>query len=134
MQQPSVREVLVATDFSEQCDAAVGLASAYARRFGARLHILHVLSQGDVDVARMLTDAATGAGADVPVMVASESGDPADVIVRHARRHAIDLIVIGTHGRRGMSRMLLGSVASRVLREAPCPVLAVPPRVLVSAP
>jgi nucleotide-binding universal stress UspA family protein len=123
----AVREVLVATDFSEQGEAAVALAALYARRFGARVHVLHVLMPGDTDVTRLLADAAASMGPDLPVVVASEAGEPGDVIVRHAKRHAIDLIVVGTHARRGMSRMLLGSVATRVLQTAPCPVLAVPP-------
>ena len=125
--ETAVREVLVATDFSEQAEAAVALAATYARRFGARVHVLHVLAPGDTDVTQLLADAAASVGPDVPVVVASEAGEPGDVIVRHAKRHAIDLIVVGTHGRRGMSRVLLGSVANRVLQTAPCPVLAVPP-------
>jgi nucleotide-binding universal stress UspA family protein len=52
-------------------------------------------------------------------------GDPADTIVRFARRRRVELIVMGTHGRAGLPRMLLGSVAEKVLRLAPCPVLAV---------
>jgi hypothetical protein len=62
----------------------------------------------------------------VPVVAAVESGVPAARIVDYARRHDIDLIVMGSHGRTGFSRALLGSVAERVVRLAPCPVLTVP--------
>ena len=62
----------------------------------------------------------------VPVVTAVESGAPAAAIVEYASRSRIDLIVIGTHGRTGVTRTLLGSVAERVVRTAPCPVLAVP--------
>ena len=64
----------------------------------------------------------------IPVVIASAPGDPAEEIVRYATAHDIDLIVLGTHGRTGLSRVLLGSVAERVIRTAPCPVLAVPGR------
>jgi len=124
------REILVATDFSDEAEAAVRVAIDQARRLGARLHIFHVLSSGEVDVTRLLADATALGGPDVPVTVASTSGDPATEILRYARAHAIDLIVVGTHGRSGFSRALLGSVADRVLRGAACPVLAVPSRAL----
>jgi hypothetical protein len=58
--------------------------------------------------------------------VRAPAGDAANEIARYAREHGVDLIVIGTHGRTGMSRALLGSVAERVIRTAPCPVLVVP--------
>jgi hypothetical protein len=60
-------------------------------------------------------------------VVASYRGDAADEIVRYAGGHGIDLIVLGTHGRTGVSNLLAGSVTERVIRSAPCPVLAVPP-------
>jgi rhodanese-related sulfurtransferase len=74
----------------------------------------------------LLADAVTEADADVPVTMACTGGDPAEEIVRYAGRHPIDLIVVGSHGRTGFSRLLLGSVAERVVRTAPCPVLTVP--------
>jgi hypothetical protein len=66
-------------------------------------------------------------GSSIPVLVASQRGDAAEEIVRYARGHNIHLIVLGTHGRTGVSRVLMGSVAERVIRTAPCPVLTVPP-------
>jgi nucleotide-binding universal stress UspA family protein len=123
-------QILVATDFSDEAEAALRVAIDHARRVGARLHIFHVLSGAEVEVTSLLADATALAGPDVPVTVASTRGDPAAEILRYARGHAIDLIVLGTHGRTGFSRALLGSVADRVLRGAACPVLAVPPRAL----
>jgi len=119
-------EVLVATDFSDSGDSAVHVAVQYARVLRGRLHLLHVLSADEVEVTRLLADAAAQAGPDVPVTMSAPHGDPADEILRYADRHAIDLIVVGTHGRTGFSRMLLGSVAERVVRGAARPVLVVP--------
>jgi nucleotide-binding universal stress UspA family protein len=59
------------------------------------------------------------------VVLAAEVGDVADEILRYAARQEISLIVCGTHGRRGVAHVLLGSVAERIVREAPCPVLTV---------
>jgi nucleotide-binding universal stress UspA family protein len=131
---PPVREILVATDFSDEAEAALRRAVDYARRFGARLHLLHVFAAGEVEVTRLLADATALAGPDVPVTVSSTGGDPAQEILRYAERHPIDLIVVGTHGRSGVSRVLLGSVAERVLRGARCPVLAVPSRAVTAGP
>jgi nucleotide-binding universal stress UspA family protein len=128
-----VREVLVATDFSDEAEAALRHAIDYARRFGAHLHLLHVFSRGEVEVTRLLADAAALAAPGVPVIVSSTGGDPAEEILRYAQRHPIDLIVVGSRGRTGFSRMLLGSVAERVLRGATCPVLTVPSGALAAA-
>jgi nucleotide-binding universal stress UspA family protein len=125
----SIREILAATDFSEIADEAVRAARQHAERFGARLHLLHVRQTGEEgDAARRLARSSEGPVATIPVVVRSPAGDPAEELARYAREHAIDLVVVGTHGRTGMSRALLGSVAERVIRSAPCPVLAVPPR------
>ena len=121
-----VEVVLVATDFSDSAEAALAVAVQYARVLHARLHLLHIFSAEEIDVTRLLAEAAAKAGPDVPVPVAGTSGDPAEEILRYATRHPIDLIVVGTHGRTGVSRVLLGSVAERVVRGARCPVLVVP--------
>ena len=125
-----VREILIATDFSEEGDAALELAIEYARRFDARLHVFHVFSSEEADVTRLLADTAARARGRVIVEVASTGGDPADEILAYAAAHSIDLIVVGTHGRSGLSRVLLGSVAERVLRGSACPVLGVPGRMV----
>lgn len=119
-------QILVATDFSDSAEAAFGVAVQYARALHARLHLLHIFSAGEFEVTRLLADMAAKAGADVPVTVAGAGGDPAEEILRYAERRPIDLIVVGTHGLTGVSRLLLGSVAERVVRGARCPVLVVP--------
>jgi nucleotide-binding universal stress UspA family protein len=123
---PEVREILFATDFSPSSDAAARVAAAYARGLGARLHILHVAASKAGAAPSLLSPAADWLGADVPVRTAVRRGVPAAQIVRYARRAGIDLIVVGSHGRTGVTRALLGSVAERVARTAPCPVLTVP--------
>ena len=124
----AVREVLVATDFSEASQAAIRVAHRYAGAFGARLHIFHVIVPGETGITEIFAALATELGAAVPLVVASHSGDAAEEIVRYATLRGVDLIVLGSHGRTGFSRTLLGSVAERVTRTAPCPVLTVPPR------
>jgi nucleotide-binding universal stress UspA family protein len=77
-------------------------------------------------VTQLLADAVAEVGPEVPVSLTATGGDPADQILRYAGLHPIDLIVVGTHGRTGVGRALLGSVAERVVRGARCPVLVVP--------
>jgi nucleotide-binding universal stress UspA family protein len=127
--------IIVATDFSDASEAALRVAADYARRLEAPLHVFHAVSPGEMDVTRLLADAATAAGPHVHVTMASAGGDAAQAIFGYAHRHAARLIVVGTHGRSGISRLLLGSVVDRLLRHAPCPVLAVPaPRAVVGVP
>ncbi len=118
--------ILVPTDFSDGADAALDVAARYARALGGRLHLLHIFAMGQVDVTRLLAEAAARVGAGVAVTVASTRGELAVGILRYARRHPIDLIVVGTHGHVDASRERLGSVADRVVRGARCPVLVVP--------
>lgn len=119
-------QILVATDFSESAEAALGVAAEYARVLDARIDLLHVARTAGVDVTRPLKDVAAKLGRHVPMTFACGTGDPAEEILRYAACHSIDLIVLGTHGRTGVSRLLLGSVAERVIRGAACPVLVVP--------
>jgi nucleotide-binding universal stress UspA family protein len=126
MASSDVREILVATDFSETSDAAVRVAHAYARAFEARLHVFHVSWPEELGLTKLFAALVADLGQTVPVLAASQRGDAADEIVRYATGHGVDLIVLGTHGRTGVSRLLLGSVAERVIRTAPCPVLTVP--------
>src|SRR6185295_7251497 len=104
------------------------VAHAYAKAFGARLHVFHVTWPDELGVTALFAGLVAELGTVVPIVVASQRGDAADEIVRYARDHGIQLIVLGTHGRTGVSRVLLGSVAERVIRTAPCPVLTVPER------
>jgi universal stress protein A len=142
-----IRSILVPTDFSEHSQTAVRYACALAERLGAGLHLLHVLSDimpvgpdpmlapvmppeyfRETEAASMealgrLLDPSWGKPASVESSV--RWGSAVDVIVDHATTHPTDLIVISTHGRTGLSHVLLGSVAERIVREAPCPVLTI---------
>ena len=129
--------ILVPTDFSAPSDAALEYARTLARRFGAGLHVLHLLENeflrpvvadpqalNTAALRRLqerLTDDDRRRLHAIPVV--EQSDDPADEIVSYGRTEDIDLIVMGTHGRRGMAHFLMGSVAEKVLRTAPCPVL-----------
>ncbi|MFN7972619.1 MAG: universal stress protein [Acidobacteriota bacterium] len=123
--QREPRDILMATDFSDQSEQALRVAADYARCMGARLHVLHVGSEIDA-----VAHTERWAGDRLPGTTMSwvvEPGRPADAIVRYATDHDIGMIVVGTHGRTGFSHALLGSVAEKVARTAPCPVLTVPP-------
>jgi nucleotide-binding universal stress UspA family protein len=118
-------QILVATDFSALAADAVHVAAEYARRFDARLHVVHVAwpEPGPDTHAKVERIAAAHAPAVGSVRVGLV---PAAEIVHYAEDHDIDLIVVGTHGRTGFTRALVGSVAERVVRTARCPVLTVP--------
>jgi universal stress protein A len=120
------RTILVPTDFSDTAEAAARVARAYAAVLSASVHLLHVARRDEEATTVLLTGEANGFGSGISVTSAVRFGDPAHAIVEYARGHGIDLIVMGTHGRTGVSRALLGSVAERVVRSAPCPVLTVP--------
>jgi nucleotide-binding universal stress UspA family protein len=140
--------ILVPSDFGAASDAALSCAKELASRFDARLFLLHIVEDPtatgmwtpDVYIAasaerrdtllRDATDRLESAlslndrerfNASIDVRV----GRAADGIAEFAREKTIDLIVMGTHGRRGLAHMFLGSVAERVVRTAPCPVLTV---------
>jgi nucleotide-binding universal stress UspA family protein len=125
--------ILAATDFSAPSDAALAEARRLARSLGASLHVLHVVDNmfmrvvladpRDYETAarRQLQDRVP-AGDQVTLAV-ERSDEPADEITSYARVHNIELIVMGTHGRGRMAHLLLGSVAEKVARTAPCPVL-----------
>ena len=132
----TIRDVLFATDFSEASRAAGQTAAAVARHFGARLHVLHVVPPvTDPTLAPESLRAVVGdLEAGVPVVTAITSGRVAREIVGYARRAGIDLVVLGTHGRTGVSRALLGSVAEAVIRRARCRVLTVPASVPAPTP
>jgi nucleotide-binding universal stress UspA family protein len=124
-----IREILLATDFSPSSDEALRVAAQLARQLGARLHIVHVSRNGDPHGAYELSRLAAGfASHEIAVTTAHKFGEAAERILAHARDAGVDLIVVGTHGRTGVTRAILGSVAERVTRRAPCPVLTVPIR------
>jgi universal stress protein A len=122
------RDILFATDFSETSRLAGHTAADLTRHFGARLHVLHVVPPvtDPTPTPAALKAAVAELGAGLSPVIAVVSGRAAPQIVSYARRNAIGLIVLGTHGRTGVSRALLGSVAEAVLRRAPCRVLTVP--------
>ena len=138
-----VRTLLFATDFSPTGEAALRLASALAADYRATMRIVHVGEDapGDgVDHQRpaMIRSANTHTPADhaklkrvrptkrgVPYTHHYLHGSPEHEILAFAAEQHVDLIVIGTHGRTGLSRLLMGSVAEAVVRHAPCPVLTV---------
>ena len=144
---PTVTRILVPTDFSTTSDAALDFAKTVARSFGASLHLLHVFE--DPLVTAGIAEAYSPLPADLRASLVQDankhlaqrvsdeervrfrattevvSGFSAMGIVEYAQDHQIDLIVMGTHGRTGLPHLFVGSVAERVVRLAPCPVLTV---------
>jgi nucleotide-binding universal stress UspA family protein len=126
----SLREILAATDFSMPSHQAFEAALALAQHFGARLHVLHVISDSSKQgMAHAQLDALTAEQSDAIKMVRTVLvGHAASEIVKYAGHENIDLIVLGTHGRGGLARVLMGSVAEAVVRTAPCQVLTIGPK------
>ena len=124
-----IRKILYATDFSSYSNQAYFHAVALAENHGAQLTILYVYNErgSDEDRAhwREQLEQIRPVNPGIPVRHVFLEGDPATEIVRHARESGIDLIVMGTHGRTGLERLLMGSVAEKVMREATCSVLVV---------
>jgi len=144
----ALKKVLVATDFSEPSEAALAYGRELARNFGASLTVLNVVDNiltraygadgmvlVDPELQREIETAAKQQldallfeedrrtlGATAATVV---SNTPAAAIVTYAHEGAFDLIVMGTHGRGAVAHLLMGSVAERVVRTAPCPVLTV---------
>lgn len=135
------QKILFATDFSEHSDAARSFATSLARDSGASMLIVHVVEpppqSADRGVGGYAVEAEDEAASQrklnefVPTDPAvSHShkllhGSPASEIVKCAEQEGVDLIVVGSHGRRGLMRMLLGSAAEGVVRKATCPVITV---------
>jgi nucleotide-binding universal stress UspA family protein len=146
----SIKNVLFATDFSPTSESALPFATAICRTFASTLHIAHVLSDtslllmtGGVDYVSLGTvyDAAQiDAEEKIQQVVARPRDIPCKTYVQHGQvwtrlssivgENAIHLIVVGTHGRTGLGKLLLGSVAEDILRHASWPVLTVGPRAL----
>lgn len=133
------KTILVATDFGAPAEIAIDRACEVAGLCGADLHVLHVVSRSSLepwieeDIDREKRDAQSrlagtiGRRVKVPATIAVTAGEPAAEIIDYAKAHRIDLIVCGTEGRRGLNRLILGSVAEWVVRNAPCAVLTVKP-------
>lgn len=141
-----IKNILVATDFSEPSGVALAYGRDLARTYHARLHVVHVVE----DVALRYAPEVGFFGTDLQqdlearaqreldtlvrdddrtelhaVAVVARAVNSANGIVAYAKANAIDLIVTGTHGRGLVQHLLMGSVAERVVRTAPCPVLTV---------
>jgi len=119
----SIDGILAATDGSDGAERASVHAIALARATGAHLHALTVGDDGDP--ARRLADRAREVGVDATVTV--RTGRPHEAILDAVEAAGVDLVTLGSHGRTGVERVLLGSVAERVLRTATSPVLVVGP-------
>jgi nucleotide-binding universal stress UspA family protein len=144
-----IHTVLHPTDFSDRSANALPLACALAHDYGARLVVLHVaqptpLVYGEgfvvpdpdevVRVERERLQDLLVPVSGIPVERRFVEGDPANRILDVARKIRADLIVLGTHGRTGLKRLLMGSVAEQVVRKALCPVLTVTTPFPVDAP
>ncbi|HEY1263457.1 MAG TPA: universal stress protein [Terriglobales bacterium] len=141
----TLKNVLFATDFSAASNAALPFALALANRYGAKLYAAHALSpeayllaapeswpylqQMEEQQQQLAAERLEAQLREVPHQVLSPVGDISDVLFRLVRDHEVDLIVLGTHGRSGFKKMLMGSVAEKIFRQAPCPVLTVGPNV-----
>jgi nucleotide-binding universal stress UspA family protein len=142
-----LHRILVPTDFSKSSANALTYAAAFAEKFGASVHLLHVVQdlalfipeaimavppmappvEQFLAAAREALDRAVHGLARPGLVVHPEvaEGVPAEEILRVARERDVDLIVMGTHGHTGLAHVLLGSIAEKVVRRAPCPVLTV---------
>ena len=134
----TVTSILVPTDFSPTSDAALRYAGQLALTFGAHLHLLHVpgrtgehmeadypIEQFGAPVARLESFFAASELERLHPTYAIRVGTPAEEIAVYAESLGIDLIVMGTHGRTGLAHLFLGSMAEKVLRNSPIPVLTV---------
>ena len=142
-----LKRILLPTDFSDCSANATKYACELATRFDAELHLLHALEsqsttptfvmglaipsythESHVAVEKAMNNVLDAQwSADRTVVHAIVEGSPKVEIVQYARKHAIDLIVLATHGRTGLSHVIMGSVAEAVVRTVPCPVLTVRP-------
>jgi nucleotide-binding universal stress UspA family protein len=142
----AIKNILVATDFSEPSGVALAYGRDLARNYNARLHVLHIVEdvmtryateagylmpslQGDLEKAarRELDSRITEEDRRQlnAVSIITTEANIAHAICAYAKANSIDLIVTGTHGRGTVKHFLMGSVAERVVRTAPCPVLTV---------
>jgi nucleotide-binding universal stress UspA family protein len=123
-----VTRILYPTDFSSYSNQAYFHAVGLAESYGASLTVVYVHtpgSPGDKGHWQSQLEQVRPANPKIAVSHVLLEGDPAAEIARFAADAGIDVIVIGTHGRTGVDRLVMGSVAERVMREAPCSVLVV---------
>ncbi len=142
-----LKHILVATDFGQPAEAALAYGRDLARQYGAAPHLFFVeddiVARYSMDMSPMFMpdaqrDLAKAAQERLDALLTDEDREqlharaivrvslsPALEIVQYAQTHAIDLIIVGTHGRGAVAHFFLGNVAERVVRTAPCPVLTV---------
>lgn len=143
-----IEQILVPTDFSENAQHAVDYAIELCKRCSAKLHLLHIpvvptyllmdlsYSPGPEAVTRILNDsqdaldrqAKAVASGGVELFTAIREGTVHEVIRDYAREHGVDLVVVGTHGRTGVSKLMYGSVTERVIKTVHTPIVVVPPQ------
>lgn len=144
----TLKNILVATDFGQASETALAYGRQFARSYGSTLHVLHVVEnvftatfgvEGYVtNVAALQREVEDAARKQLEAVVTDDdrrelgaramtmiSASPALAIVSYAKDAKADLVIVGTHGRGAMAHLLMGSVAERVVRTAPCPVLTV---------
>lgn len=134
----NIKRILFPTDFSHTGDAALAFATTLAKEAHGRLIIVHVqeaplaygggemyygIPEPSTDELMNMLHAVKPTDPSVPVEYRLVTGDPADAVVRLAEDDDVDLIVLGSHGRTGLTRLLMGSVAEAIVRKAHCPVL-----------
>jgi nucleotide-binding universal stress UspA family protein len=135
--------ILFPTDFSESAENALRYAISLAKKYGSKLYVVHVVepftytTDFGIDYSAQYKDLEASAkklldeivvsikGNNIAVEGAVLSGEPFVEIIKHVKQKHIDLIVMATHGRTGIEHMLLGSVAEKVVRKSPCPVLTI---------
>ncbi len=141
-----IKRILFATDFSEGSSNALPYAVDMAKHYGARLYFVHVIYDVSktagwyvphVSIDEMYKDMEKSARAELEKSFIEEmrgikdieyiilKGTPYEEITRFVEENKIDMIVLGTHGRKGIDRMIFGSTAEQIVRNAPCPVLSV---------
>ncbi|MDD5712551.1 MAG: universal stress protein [Smithellaceae bacterium] len=143
-----VKNILVPTDFSEYSDRALAQAADIAGKFKAKIYLLHVIddlqqcavdyciSEEVMEQVRQKSEITSreklqkevdkiSAAKGIEVVFDVKVGRPYDVILEEQKSNKIDLIVIGSHGRTGLIKHLIGSVAEKIVRHAGCPVLVV---------
>ena len=143
----AIKNVLVATDFSETSASALNYGREFARTFGATLHVVHVVENAlmwagpeaaGIDFVQLQGELGSEARLALDRLVTAEDraqlnavtavrigGSPAFEIAAYAKTEGIDIILVGTHGRGMIGHLLMGSVAEKLVRIAPCPVLTV---------
>jgi universal stress protein A len=134
----NIKRILFPTDFSHTGDAALRFATTLAKESGGSLLIVHVqeapmaygggemyygIPEPSTDELTTMLHDVKPTDPSVPVEYRLVTGDPAEAVVQLAEQEAVDLIVLGSHGRKGLSRLLMGSVAEVIVRKAHCPVL-----------